>query len=236
MISFAIVHPLDTLRTRIQSENLKAVPRSSVSSLTRGFLVSILWAGPQGGLRFGTYEVARDNFDIPVALSAVAGDLASTIVKIPREVLTQNMQSGRYSNTFHAVRDIGLIGLFRGGVATELRDIPFMVILFTTYDMARHVSGRSEPVMQILSGGVSGALAAAITTPADVVKTRIMTSTEHPPPSTWAVWMRAYKERALFSGVLPRSAWWFFVCSTFFPLYESFKAAVHRTGNDVNHG
>lgn len=42
MISFAIVHPLDTLRTRIQSENLKAVPRSSASPLTRGFLVSIL--------------------------------------------------------------------------------------------------------------------------------------------------------------------------------------------------
>jgi hypothetical protein len=57
-------------------------------------------AAPQGGLRFGVYGIVQNKlhpyFDfapLQNALAACAGDISSSFVKVPREVITQRLQT-----------------------------------------------------------------------------------------------------------------------------------------------
>jgi len=221
------------------------------------------------------------------AISAIIGDLASSVIKVPREVVTSRLQTGYYNSTtssganggqgvnagyvFRAVlREEGVRGLFRGFWSTTARDCPFMVILFTTYENFKAYHTRtlrtqitsdpnyiaSSPVevkipamTSTLFGGISGFLAGYFTTPMDVIRTRIMTfkkSTVVPQNLSMTgiskdMYRQAMSEvkggqgvvrsvrvgasmyRTFFVGAIPRSLWWFCVCSIFFSTYEIMK-------------
>ena len=122
-----------------------AISTSGSLVLSRGFVSSVVGASPQGGLRLGTYGFVQREihpyFDSPIlqnAVAAIAGDVASSIVKVPREVLTQRLQTGIYNSTSQAIRSIfqqeGIKGFYTGFISTTLRDIPFMVVLFVSYE------------------------------------------------------------------------------------------------------
>jgi hypothetical protein len=183
------------------------------------------------------------NYTLASALSACAGDTVSSIVKVPREVITQRLQSGvdskvlntQYSPTAQTVKLIvkeqGMQGLFRGFWSTTFRDWPFMVILFTTYESFKqnHLKRYNESssmvdtklplneskeigrVSSTLFGGVSGALAGFFTAPADVIKTKIMTSSSSSDTSFRNISSNIYKNegfRGFFVGAGARSVWW----------------------------
>lgn len=112
--------------------------------MTRGFAASVIGAGPQGGLRLSTYEYSKsllsskhlnDNSSPTLlkicgisALSAILGDLVSSIVKVPREVVTSRLQVNAdlaaitrnpSSNPVlitmkEVIKEQGIGGLFRG--------------------------------------------------------------------------------------------------------------------------
>ena len=77
------------------------------------------------------------------------------------------------------VRNLGIIGLYKGANACLLRDVPFSAIYFPTYaHLKRDFFGESPTkklgVLQLLTAGaIAGMPAAYLTTPADVVKTRL---------------------------------------------------------------
>ncbi|KAG0208923.1 hypothetical protein BGX28_000242 [Mortierella sp. GBA30] len=322
-LSYAVMHPLDTLKTRMQVPGGKGIAwsavftRETVRLLGKGFLVSSIGAGLQGGARFSFYELTKSYLLPPTsrfqtghtppqhpwwlptlspipatAISAIIGDLASSVIKVPREVVTSRLQTGYYNSVqnppsgginagyvFRAVlREEGVRGLFRGFWSTTARDCPFMVILFTTYENFKAFHTRnlvtqitsdpkyvaSSPVevkipamTSTLFGGISGFLAGYFTTPMDVIRTRIMTFKKAAAGSTMAVqdvtmtgisremYHQATKQAlqssahsngfvrtlrhgqsvygAFFVGAIPRSLWWFCVCSIFFSTYEIMK-------------
>jgi len=77
------------------------------------------------------------------------------------------------------VRNLGLIGLYKGASACLLRDGPFSAIYFPTYaHLKKDFFGESPQkrlgVLQLLTAGaIAGMPAAYLTTPCDVVKTRL---------------------------------------------------------------
>jgi solute carrier family 25 (mitochondrial aspartate/glutamate transporter), member 12/13 len=77
------------------------------------------------------------------------------------------------------VRNLGLMGLYKGALACLLRDVPFSAIYFPTYShLKRNVFGESPTkklgILQLLlSGAIAGMPAAYLTTPCDVIKTRL---------------------------------------------------------------
>lgn len=77
----------------------------------------------------------------------------------------------------------------------------------------------------MLWGGVSGALAAWLTTPFDVIKTRVMTAAE---AMTIGQAFRSIGPTGLFAGAGPRSAWWFCVSSVFFATYERLRSKFQQ--------
>lgn len=297
------MHPLDTIKTRIQADttgNWRRVvfSKATLHSLGKGFFVSALGAAGQGGARFGTYEFCKsrmlpkekNGLTIPVtALSAVIGDLASSIIKVPREVITAKLQIDHYKPNSNGIRpnaafvirqtliEEGPKGLFRGFWAIAARDSPFMVILLVSYENFKAFHHRSVreafektreysrlkqhkavagsafeeleadiPTMRsILYGGVSGFLAGYLTTPMDVLRTRLiaqkasnqtmsvvqmaqyMISKAWSQPNSISSFQKSKNTySAFFVGAIPRSVWWFGICGIFFPTYETLKSLM----------
>lgn len=77
------------------------------------------------------------------------------------------------------VKNLGIVGLYKGASACLLRDVPFSAIYFPTYNhLKRDMFGESTTkklgVVQLLTAGaIAGMPAAYLTTPCDVIKTRL---------------------------------------------------------------
>ncbi|KAI9227948.1 MAG: mitochondrial carrier domain-containing protein [Piptocephalis tieghemiana] len=111
------------------------------------------------------------------------------------------------------IRELGILGLYRGASACLLRDIPFSGIYFSSYahlkkDMFHE--GRDGKVLSIsellTAGAIAGMPAAYLTTPADVIKTRLQVKTQKGQTSYTGILDAARKIRkeeglrALFKG------------------------------------
>lgn len=77
------------------------------------------------------------------------------------------------------IRNLGLVGLYKGATACLARDVPFSAIYFPTYShLKRDLFGESPTkkmgvVQLLISGAIAGMPAAYLTTPFDVIKTRL---------------------------------------------------------------
>ena len=77
------------------------------------------------------------------------------------------------------VKNLGLVGLYKGASACLLRDVPFSGIYFPTYNhLKRDFFGEGPNkklgILQLLTAGaIAGMPAAYLTTPCDVIKTRL---------------------------------------------------------------
>ncbi|KAH8725564.1 mitochondrial carrier protein [Phaeosphaeriaceae sp. PMI808] len=153
---------------------------------------------------FGAYEWSkRTMIDYGIApsisyfMAGLFADLAAAPAYVPSEVLKTRLQlQGKYNNpyfnsgynyrgTIDAARTIarveGFSALFHGYKATLWRDLPFSALQFAFYEEFRDGAKRymgSNTIglpLEIATAASAGGLAGVITTPLDVVKTRIQT-------------------------------------------------------------
>lgn len=104
------------------------------------------------------------------------------IVKIRLQVQgeTAMVEGATPKGAVHIVRQLGILGLYRGASACLLRDIPFSAIYFPAYSHLKKdifhegYNGKQLSFLETLgSAAIAGMPAAYLTTPADVVKTRL---------------------------------------------------------------
>ena len=102
------------------------------------------------------------------------------------EVVKQRRQAGDLRSSLsvasHAWKRDGLQGLYRGGLATLAREVPFSLVQFPLWELLKakvvKLKGRpTTPVESAVCGSLGGVVAGALTTPLDVVKTRMMLNT-----------------------------------------------------------
>ncbi|KAJ3260165.1 hypothetical protein HK103_001241 [Boothiomyces macroporosus] len=119
--------------------------------------------------------------------AASFGEMAACIVRVPTEVMKQRLQVGHFQSLNQAAVDIwtkqGLFGFYRGYGTTIFREIPFACIQFPLFEslkkVYRNIKGKNINAVEAgLCGMVAGGTAAGLTTPLDVIKTRIMLSTK----------------------------------------------------------
>ncbi|KAM3079669.1 S-adenosylmethionine transporter [Clarireedia jacksonii] len=158
-------------------------------------------------------------------LAASLGEVAACAVRVPTEVVKQRAQAGQHASsllTLKAIlgqyRYIGLRGvwmeLYRGWSVTIMREVPFTVIQFPLWESMkayrRGMTGR-EGVSAMESGAmgsVAGAVAAGITTPLDVLKTRMMLAREKQGMGfLLRDILRTNGPSAFFAGIGPRVLW-----------------------------
>ncbi|XWS75111.1 hypothetical protein CRYUN_Cryun01aG0057100 [Craigia yunnanensis] len=233
-LSTSLMHPVDTIKTRVQASTLtfpeiiSKLPQIGVWGLYRGSIPAILGQFSSHGLRTGIFEasklvlinVAPNLPDIQVqSIASFCSTFLGTAVRIPCEVLKQRLQAGLFDNVGEALvgtwHQDGLKGFFRGTGATLCREVPFYVAGMGLYaeskKLAQQLLRRElEPWETIAVGALSGGLAAVVTTPFDVMKTRMMTAPGGRPISMSMVAFSILRHEGplgLFKGAVPRFFW-----------------------------
>lgn len=167
------------------------VTQHGVGSLWRGVGVAASACGPAHALMFTTYEHVLTlggqesaGADRAAVVGAVAGGvstLAHDLVMVPADTIKQRMQLGYYRSAFHCLSRMLATGggsLYRSLPTTLAMNVPYASLMMMANEGARKVvnpSGEYSLTTFLLCGGFSGAFAAALTTPLDVVKTRLQT-------------------------------------------------------------
>ncbi|KER32177.1 hypothetical protein T265_01787 [Opisthorchis viverrini] len=109
-------------------------------------------------------------FNSPATLLAAAtlSGAPAACLTTPADVIKTRLQ---------VIKDLGFFGLYKGARACFLRDIPFSAIYFTAYSHLKQTfadeKGFNSPATLLAAATLSGAPAACLTTPADVIKTRL---------------------------------------------------------------
>ena len=158
-------------------------------------------------------------------LAASLGEIAACMVRVPTEVVKQRAQAMQYPSSLSALRailsqraTIGLSGiwseLYRGWSVTVMREVPFTMIQFPLWEALKEWRRRStgkEGIKAIESAGfgsVAGAVAAGVTTPLDVLKTRMMLARDK--RRVGVLLREILREsgwREFFKGIGPRVVW-----------------------------
>ncbi|CAK7902889.1 mitochondrial magnesium exporter 1 [[Candida] anglica] len=210
-------------------------------------------------------------------VAGILGDFASSIFYVPSEVLKTRLQlQGRYNNPYtkgsgynykglsNAISSIikteGSATFVFGYKETLFRDLPFSALQFAFYEKFRQLaiyyhnnSGDLPISTELATGASAGGLAGVLTTPLDVIKTRIQTATTTSttiadstiPSSNSTLLNRSSTIRALssiyknegilglFSGVGPRFIWTGVQSSIMLLLYQiSLKKFDEVLGNN----
>lgn len=214
----------------------------------------------------------------PLIHSSASGiaEMTSCLVLAPAEVVKQNAQmirdaAGekhvRGSTSLQALRQLGGSGapkrLFTGYTALVARNLPFTALQFPMFEHMRatlwerrggepDVDDKSLLETGLICGGSAGsagALAAFITTPSDVVKTRMMLSAgkaageplsdedKRRRKGAWTVTKTVYQERGVrgfFRGGLFRSAWTALGSGLYLGTYGTAKVWLKRRKPDMD--
>ncbi|KAI9275171.1 mitochondrial carrier domain-containing protein [Helicostylum pulchrum] len=179
----------------------KILKNEGIFALWRGLLPGLVMALPSTAIYFVGYDYIRDTIrGSRYANSALdnysplwAGGLARTmsaLVVSPLELFRTRMQSAEGINGFgdvwkgvsRMVQIEGPRALWRGLLPTMLRDVPFSGIYWMGYEKIKHRLSEGNDLSHFqtsfIAGASSGMIAAIITTPFDVVKTRRQVSSD----------------------------------------------------------
>ncbi len=193
-----LVFPLDTAKTFMQAESaggkaeLQAlVKEQGRGRLWRGVSTTLLGCIPAHAGYFSIYEEGKVQFgaDGPhhAPLAAAATGMLATVahdsVMSPMDVIKQRMQLGFHSDVFSAMRAIarteGVSSLYRSFPVTLAMNMPFAAVAVSTNESLKKFVGENSLFSFLLCGFVSGGMAGLLTTPLDVVRTRLNTQNLH---------------------------------------------------------
>lgn len=237
--------PLDCL--------VKTARQEGPSALWKGIVPALVRQVCYTSLSFVLYEPVRDfytglgqpnaspNFAQRLLAGGTAGAIAISVFN-PTEVVKTQIQT---SATPLPIKDIvsrvwqkdGLLGFWAGLRPNIARTFLVNAAELGTYDEAK---SRIRPFLgdgictHVASSGVAGFASACVSTPADVVKTRLMDSAGRDGAYTGMLHagrtiLREEGAAALYAGFVPilcRKLLW---CTAFFTTYERVREMANRT-------
>ncbi|KAI0030660.1 mitochondrial carrier [Vararia minispora EC-137] len=193
----------------------------------------------------------------PTYTPMLSGILARSVISSvmsPLELVRTNLQSTPISaNTPHTLRSVlasirGTVGahgpsyLWRGLGPTLLRDVPFSGIYWAGYEYLKHrfeERGQRGVGVAFVSGALSGMLAATLTAPVDVIKTRrqafVMSHPGLPPKQSLEIVRDIVAQEgrsALFAGLAPRFAKIAPACGIMIACFEGIGRSLARKESD----
>ncbi|XP_041811752.1 S-adenosylmethionine mitochondrial carrier protein isoform X1 [Chelmon rostratus] len=224
--------PLDTIKTRLQSQQgfykaggfrgiYAGVPSAAVGSFPNAAAFFVTYDCTKSLLGAGGALASPHVAPVSHMLAASLGEIVACLIRVPTEVVKQRTQASPSFSTYHmllsTLREEGVRGLYRGYGSTVLREIPFSLVQFPLWEYLKTLWSRRQghtlySWQAAVCGAFAGAVAAFVTTPLDVAKTRIMlakagstTARGKIPLVLYEVW-KSRGLTGLFAGSIPRVA------------------------------
>ncbi|XP_030751274.1 S-adenosylmethionine mitochondrial carrier protein homolog [Sitophilus oryzae] len=246
-----VLFPLDTLKTRLQAEQ-GFKNAGGFRGIYKGIGVQVIGSAPQAAFFFVTYEsikyyseqvLPKGAMPLAYMFGASVAEVMACLVRVPMEVVKQRKQTSLVNKSslrilLSAYKHEGFFkGVYRGFGSTIVREIPFSVIQFpileyckATYRTKFKNNVPLESFEVAVCGSIAGGISAAVTTPLDVVKTRIMLADRRKAQAGSLTFIRTFKRifknegvKGLFAGVVPRTLWIFLGGYIFFGSYDFAK-------------
>ncbi|XP_020710507.1 calcium-binding mitochondrial carrier protein Aralar1 isoform X5 [Athalia rosae] len=169
----------------------KVIRHEGVTGLYRGLVPQLMGVAPEKAIKLTVNDFVRDKFmdkngNLPIFGEIISGACAGgsqVVFTNPLEIVKIRLQvageiaGGSKVSALSVVKELGLFGLYKGARACLLRDVPFSAIYFPTYAHLKtkmaDEGGYNTPVSLLIAGAMAGVPAAALVTPADVIKTRL---------------------------------------------------------------
>ncbi|CAM4376338.1 unnamed protein product [Leuciscus chuanchicus] len=244
---------------------VKITRNEGIRSLWSGLPPTLVMAVPATVIYFTCYDQLRDFLRYGMGyqgdhIPLIAGGLArlgAVSVISPLELVRTKMQSRRlpYSELMVCIRSAvaqdGWLSLWRGWGPTVLRDVPFSALYWFNYELVkaqlceRYSAPQTSFTISFTAGAVSGAIAAVLTLPFDVVKTRrqiqlgemdaVGAISMKKPNSTWNMMRNIWIDmgyRGLFAGFLPRVIKVAPACAVMISTYEFGKTFFQKHNLD----
>uniref|UniRef100_A0A8C6UXG2 Mitochondrial glutathione transporter SLC25A40 n=1 Tax=Neogobius melanostomus TaxID=47308 RepID=A0A8C6UXG2_9GOBI len=233
---------------------IKIIRQEGIKSLWSGLPPTLVMAVPATVIYFTCYDqlctalkarMTDHTQEAPLLAGGIARVGSATVIS-PLELIRTKLQSQKQSYREltdcirSAVEAEGWLSLWRGLGPTLLRDVPFSAMYWYNYERAKSFLcqhyNTSEPTIRIsfLSGALSGSIAAIVTLPFDVVKTRrqvelgeLQAKNLSCQGSTFKCMSRIVAEQGfsgLFVGFLPRLIKVAPACAIMISTYEFGKA------------
>ncbi|ELU02536.1 hypothetical protein CAPTEDRAFT_109350, partial [Capitella teleta] len=245
------LYPLDTIKTRLQSAE-GFWKTGGFRGIYRGIGSIATGSMPSAGLFFCTYETVKhlSARSLPEklqpvghSLAASCGEIMACFVRVPTEVIKQRAQASHSLSSrqllIATVRQEGFSGLYRGFGSTVMREVPFSFLQFPIWEFFKKYWAEKQghstlPWQSAVCGALSGGLAAGITTPLDVAKTRIMLAERNSVMASANIIdaMRiVYSEKqvkGLFAGITPRMLWISIGGAVFLGMYDEVLSLMHK--------
>lgn len=256
----SIIFPLDTIKTRSQAPG-GLVKNGGYRGLYRGIASVTSCTIPSASLFFFSYEKFKGLSEEYLGLRdwrghLLSSSLAETIscaVLAPAEIVKQRAQVTSTQRTGEILRDLirgrDVKGLINGYIGLLARNVPVTAIQFVLYenfkgrygeykkglhhkiDKSKDGKVKLSALESGLCAGASGSIAAAVTTPMDVIKTRVMLrkGDAHEAPGKGGmiqVGTKIVREegvKALFKGLGLRMLWTSVGLSLYLGSYEAMK-------------
>ncbi|KAL2894197.1 Protein MITOFERRINLIKE 1 chloroplastic [Bienertia sinuspersici] len=203
--TYVCLYPLETVKTKLQTKGASQIYANTLDAIVKTFQangikgfysgVSAVLVGStfSSAVYFATCEFGKsllskfEGFS-PLLIPPTAGlmgNLVSSAIMVPKELVTQRMQAGAKGRSWEVVVQIlekdGVMGLYTGYAATLLRNLPAGVLSYSSFEWLKTAvlkeknKEKMTPLESVCCGALAGAISASLTTPLDVVKTRLMT-------------------------------------------------------------
>ncbi|KAE9962508.1 hypothetical protein BLS_000246 [Venturia inaequalis] len=175
----------------------KTMKNEGFRGLYSGVLPQMVGVAPEKAIKLTVNDLVRGKFMDPKTheiwwghelLAGGAAGGCQVMFTNPLEIVKIRLQiQGEAAKTSDVpkrsamwiMKNLGLMGLYKGASACLMRDIPFSAIYFPSYNhLKRDLFGESPTkklgvVQMLLAGAIAGMPAAYLTTPCDVIKTRL---------------------------------------------------------------
>ncbi|KAI0559090.1 mitochondrial carrier protein precursor [Gracilaria domingensis] len=244
-------------RLQARAARLTEAEPNLFENLYKGIFSNILKEAPNAAIYLGVYELCKSILtnlsftsffqELPLLTFMVAGalgDAIGSVVRVPAEIVNKRLQIGVNSNWSSALRDAFLTPSGRKASvvawqAVLLRDVPYGGLQIMLYEFGKlmlvshpHLFNgyfsQGGVMADVFVGATAGALAAMITTPADVLVTRLSVREASAKQDAASPGILATARHILttegpvgfFRGTLQRGVYYAPLIGLFFALYE----------------
>ena len=253
-----VLFPIDSIKTRLQASSTQKNFIQSAADISKykGLASAMAASFPCAATFWLSYEYSKyairqllptQNIHVQHLIASSIAEVCQAIVRCPFEVVKQNMQIGAFSTTSQAVKHIYTEkgfqkGFYAGFTSFVLRDIPFSAIQFPLYELLKMTSlrlvasSRQQSVEHVelpgwvysVNGAMAGCTSGFLTTPLDVIKTKMMTfQNQAGVVQQCREIVKAEGVKGMFKGASVRCMYLTIGGSAFFGIYEKSKRVIN---------